>query len=108
MKLGDPTAQCDIQSVCSDDKLDDMGILSFVRDRFNSMTFTHITLAGSATGTVRKIAQSVRFRIVFFSLAMFAAIRRASLKPRNRQKDAARMTQWANNQPYLALKRVPN
>ena len=62
MKLGDPAAQCDIQSVCSDDKLDDMGILSFVRDRFNSMTFTHITLAGSATGAVRKIAQSVRFR----------------------------------------------
>jgi hypothetical protein len=41
MKIGDPAAQCDIQSVGSDGKLDDVGILSLVLDRVTPMTFTH-------------------------------------------------------------------
>jgi hypothetical protein len=48
MKLGDPAAQCDIQCVGSDGKLDDVGILSLVRDPVTPMTFTH-TLERSNT-----------------------------------------------------------
>ena len=50
MKLDDPAAQCDIQSVGSDGKLDDVGIFSLVRKRLTPSTFTHITVAGQRAG----------------------------------------------------------
>jgi hypothetical protein len=44
MKLGDPATQCDIQSVDSDGKLDDVGVLILIRPRLGTTNLNRISL----------------------------------------------------------------
>ena len=44
MKLNDPAAQCDIQSVDSDGKLDDVWVLMLIRQRLGTTNLNRISL----------------------------------------------------------------
>lgn len=44
MKLGDPAAQCDIQSIGSDGKLDDVWVRILIRQRLGTTNLTRISL----------------------------------------------------------------
>ena len=44
MKLGDPAAQCEIQSIDSDGKLDDVWVLTLIRQRLGTTNSNRISL----------------------------------------------------------------
>ena len=44
MKLGDPAAQCDIQSIGSDGKLDDVWVRILIRQRLGTTNLNRISL----------------------------------------------------------------